>query len=433
MRTIGINDLAGTYRRYGGRMIRKSAAIAALLLVTALIVAWFVWRVPRPDRALLPFPVGKDCAIAIVDDTDFFQFDTVSPVYEALAEHGIVVTKTVWVFDAEGRRPERVGLSLSRTDYRKWVEDRLGEGHEIVLHSASAGDDTRSTTLAAYRFLREELALDPRVDVFHSSNREAFYWGGDRLPPGPMRWGYRRLSDSRFEGNDPASPFYWSDVSRSLVRYVRGFAFNEIDTWMVNPSMPYEDPSTPDAPFWFASSNGRKAEEFVELLRPGNVARLADRKGVSIVYTHFASGFTKPEADGRRTLLPAVSNVFQTLRSESAVETVPAGVLLDRLRALQIVRAALEERMSVVRLPADLILALRETSVLPDSLPDGLRGPATDRSPEPRIALLDFLQRCGMKVEIDPRGVFVNPVRIGARERWRLVAHWLVTQIRTQT
>src|SRR3990172_4408920 len=122
------------------------------ILGIALFVSFIVpalamlalFRAPRIKRDFLPYPPEKQCAIAFIDDTDFFQFQTTTPVYDLIDSLGLHVTKTVWVMDAPGRAPERVGLSLANAAYRDWVLRARAKGHEITLHSATSGDDRRA-------------------------------------------------------------------------------------------------------------------------------------------------------------------------------------------------------------------------------------------------------------------------------------------------
>lgn len=412
---------------HGGNpeLTRKLRQLFFVLIGFALVgggVTWALIRTPSPDRTILPFPVSKSCALSITDDTDFFQFRTTKPVYDLLNRFGARVTKTVWVFDDPGSSPEKEGLSLVNETYREWVEEQHRRGHEITLHTAGPGDDTRAQTLAAYDSLRSLLGgAYPRLDIFHSDNLEAFYWGADRLPSPLLRWLYAGRRQRRFEGSDPESPYYWVDVSRQRIRYVRTYTFNDIDTWAVNPSMPYEDPATPGAPLWFASSNGRWGDDFVRLVRPENIGALKRAHGVSVIYVHLATGFDTPEA------MAAMARCA----GDPEIEFVPAGEVLDRLRLIQLVRARIEAGDTRWSLPLVLQPELANISVRPRELAGAFRMEEAD-CPE-RMGLQEWLGKVDVELEWVDGSVFPGAERISGREKWRLVARWLWTQMSSPT
>ena len=385
------------------------------------IALWFVLRVPTPPRPYLPFPPGKQCVLSITDDTDYFQFATTKPVYDLLNRFGARVTKTVWVFDDPKSTPEKEGLSLTNRTYKDWVLEQKRYGHEITLHSAASGDDPRDRTLAAYDSLEAMLGELPRLEIFHKANKEAFYWGAERLPSGVLRRLYEARMSGRFEGNKPESEYYWVDRARSLIRYVRTYTFNDIDTWAVNPSMPYEDPSTPEAPLWFASSNGRWGQDFVRLATPANLDRLKEAHGVSIIYVHLATGFDTPEA----------MSAMARCAGDADVEFVPAGELLDRLRLIQRVRTQLDQGTDRIRVPEALRNEFALVSVQPQEL-GTVRGVDGKTLPS-RLSLQDWLERVDVEVEWTNDSIFAEPEVISRWEKWRLVAKWLWTQVATPT
>ncbi|MFH1502410.1 MAG: hypothetical protein ABIG03_05120 [Candidatus Eisenbacteria bacterium] len=407
-----------------GLLVLVIAVLAAAVLAVAL-----VWWAPARERAFLPFASGRSCVVAVTDDTDFFQFDTTAPVYALIDSLGIRVTKTVWAFDHADHPPSRAGLSLEDPAYREWVLGEAARGHEIALHSATAGHDERAVTVEAHRYLEALTGERPRMMVFHSTNREAFYWGSHRLPNPFLRRIYDARTGGRsFEGEDPKSPHYWVDVSRWLVRYVRGYTTNAVNTLAVNPSMPYSDPWAPASPLWCASSNGRLAEEFVELLSPANVQSLKDGEGVSIIYTHLASGFTEPLEGGGARVTPRARETFARCGGDPDIEFAPAGEVLDRLRLIQFLEDAVDGAELAVEpvmltIPAGLVPAIDDVSVVPSRLPKPLDAPrgVSDES----VDLKTWLDAVGWEVAPGDVSVFDYAREISLRERWRLVLRWL--------
>ncbi len=414
-------------------MRRAVAAVICAVLVVGVAITLFVWWAPVEERAFVPFDTSRQCVVAITDDTDFFQSDKTTPVYALIDSLGLRVTKTVWAFGHPDHPPWRAGLTLEDPAYRRWVLAEAARGHEIELHSATAGDDTRETTVAAFDTLRALLGHDSRLVIFHGRNREAFYWGADRIPCPLLRWAYElRTGRSGFEGEDPSSPFYWVDISRGLVAYVRGYTTDEINTLAVDPSMPYEDPWTPDAPLWCASSNGRLVGEFTKLLAPDNVERLKRQEGVSIVYTHLAKGFADSTRSGW-VVAPEARDVFVRCARDHAVEFAPAGEVLDRLRAVQYLEDAVRSRDggsrgTVVEMPPRLIAVLDDISVAPWRLPASLAGgerASGESAPGTRVALDEWLRDVGWEVRAADMTVFDGAWRLGLRERWRMVLRWI--------
>lgn len=414
------------------RLVRRAGLALAVLVLGVALAAAIVLTPPRPDRPLLPFGPDRGAAIAIIDDTDFFQFETTAPVYALLDRLGVRVTKTVWVFDSAVRPPANAGLSLADPAYARWVAAARAAGHEITLHSASPDDDARERMLAAYDRLRADGGAWPRLEVFHGDNREALYWGALRLPAGPLRGLYRAKSRFASAGQEPGSPYFWLDVARERVRYVRGYTFDDVDTWAVNPTLPFDDPATPGAPLWFASSNGRTVREFTALLAPENLDRLVRAHGVSLVYTHFGARFGMRGHDGRVALAPGLREALERAARDRRLEFVPAGELLDRMRALQVVRAALDRGTRRIEVPRDLAPALAALSVDPAALPAGWpRGAAAPRAGRP--SLREWANGAGLEIVTVDRSPFEGAPRIGPREKWRLVGRWLVTQLSNPT
>lgn len=117
------------------------------VLAIPVVAFVFVWWTPTCERAFLPSAPNRSCAIAITDDTDFFQFESTAPVYALIDSLEPRVTKAVWAFDHEGHPPSRAGLSLDDAAYREWVLGEAARGHEIVLHSATARHGEREVAV----------------------------------------------------------------------------------------------------------------------------------------------------------------------------------------------------------------------------------------------------------------------------------------------
>src|SRR5262249_39470545 len=121
------------------------------------------------------------------------------------------------------------------------------------------------------------------------------YWGSWRLSRPSSRFVYKlgkfRRDHENFCGQDPASAYFWGDLCRQHIRFVRNFVFDEVNLDRLNPTLPYHDPRKPYVNFWFSSCEGGDIKRFCRTLSESNQDKLAEESGICIMYTHFASGF----------------------------------------------------------------------------------------------------------------------------------------------
>jgi hypothetical protein len=162
----------------------------------------------------------------------------------------------------------------------------------------------------------------------HSPCEESIYWGDRRLT-GLHASFYNLLLRNKhkdvFKGHVEGSSFFWGDLCRERVQYVRNFVFGEINTLKACPEMPYQDPARPYVNYWFASAEGANVESFVETIRENRMDRLAEEGGACIMYAHLAYGFFK---NGR--LHPRFKALMERLARMNGW-FVPVGTLLDHL------------------------------------------------------------------------------------------------------
>ena len=220
------------------------------------------------------------------------------------------------------------------------------EGFEIGLHTVSSGHDLREVTFKGYERFKEIFGAYPEVNIMHSKNRENIYWGKNVFKSGLMRWLVGLYSDVQFSGEDPSSPFFWGDVCYDKTKFVRLWGTSDINTIKFNPGMPYHDSAKPYVKYWFSFSDGYTKPYFVKLVSKKHVDRLTEERGASIVYTHFAAGFTRKTDDGSYVIDPEVESCLRYLSEKKDGWFVPAGSLLERLLAFKNV-VLLETRSSV--------------------------------------------------------------------------------------
>jgi hypothetical protein len=276
-----------------------------------------------------PYPGGKRFAFTIVDDTDGAKVSNVLPIYRLLEDLGMRTTKTVWpVHCPEGSRIFGVSKTLDDAEYREFVLDLQHRGFEIASHGATMESSDRARTVRALERFRDEFGAYPKVHANHSFNRESVYWGPDRVDDAWIRAVYGRfLPRGYWRGHMEGSPWFWGDLCRDRITYVRNLTCNDINTLQFNPSMPYRDPRRAYVRWWFSASDAEGGPEFAHLLRPSQQEKLEREQGVCIVATHLAKGFVFRSGEIR----PAVRAALEALARRPGWFPT-AGELLDWLR-----------------------------------------------------------------------------------------------------
>lgn len=306
-------------------IIRKvlRLALAVLVLAVGAVLVVLYPATPRP----ITFPEGKRFAFTIVDDTDQTTLERVRPLYDVMYRAGLRTTKTVWPL-AKG--PESiatdVGDSLEDAAYRDWVVDLQAKGFEIGLHGARGGSSDRATTLAGLDAFRSILGTDPRLHVNHAMNRENLYWGDHRWGFAPFRWAFQLSRQFQFEGHIAGSPYFWGDMAKQRLRYVRRFTYSEINLLRVNPWMPYHLSGMDYVPYWFDGADGGSIDQFEQLLSDDNLDRLEREGGVCLVYAHLGAGSFNQDGKASPRFVARIEAV-----SRHHGWFVPASQILDYL------------------------------------------------------------------------------------------------------
>lgn len=248
----------------------------------------------------IQWPDGKSFAFTVFDDPDRDMLTNVKPVYEFLWDLGIRITKGVWMTEGEGQH-DLGGMTCENEAYRNWILSLQKGRFEIGWHNACYRDSPREVTAACLERFKEMFGCYPSCMSNHYRNRDAIYWGAARLS-GLFRLLYKVAvrSPVKSEGQVEGSRYFWGDLCRGKIRYVRNFVYPEINTLKACPVMPYRDENRPYVNGWYASAEGGNADDYVRMLSERNLDRLAEEGGACIMYTHFAKGFwSGGELDGR--------------------------------------------------------------------------------------------------------------------------------------
>jgi hypothetical protein len=289
-------------------------------------------------------PPGKRFAFSVLDDTDDSTLENVGPVYAMLRDHGFRTTKTVWPLDCpEGSRNFFAAETLQNKKYLGFVHELADAGFEVAFHGATMESSRRERTLAALELLRSEFGTYPRLFCNHGQNRENLYWGSSRFRSAPLRLLTRTLGRKEgdaYEGDREGSPFFWGDVCRDVIRYVRNFTFERLNVLEADPAMPYHVASAPYVPYWFSTADAPDCAAFNRLLTRERIDQLEADGGVCIVSTHLGKGFARdgqvdPEtekllrylADKRGWFVP-VSDVLDGLLAAGRGRTLTWGEIV---------------------------------------------------------------------------------------------------------
>jgi hypothetical protein len=276
------------------------------------------------------FPGNKQFAFTVLDDTDRGTVDNLDPIYRFLLELGFLTTKSVWSLGPiqDGHVG---GESLQNRAYLRFILWLKSQGFEVSLHNVQNHHAAREVTYKGIETYRSLIGEYPRIHCNHSRNHENLYWGDQRFSLSTIRWAYNLVSRFRwrkyFTGHIEGSPYFWGDICKTRIDYVRNFSFDEINLNRVNPTMPYHDPLKAYVNAWFSSCDGSNVDSFCRLLCETNQDRLEEEGGVCIMYTHFACGFCN---DG--VLHPEFVRTMKRLSRRNGW-FVPVSSLLDHLRA----------------------------------------------------------------------------------------------------
>jgi hypothetical protein len=240
------------------------------------------------------FPGNKAFAFAVFDDTDNSTLENIRPVYRLLRDLGFRTTKSVWPLAvAPGARFG--GSTLQDAEYLSYIQELQGDGFEIGLHNVRSGSAPRELVQRGLEEFRRLVGEYPRSHANHFDNSENIYWGSRRLNRTSARLVYNLRNAYRlngcFQGDVPESRYFWGDICKAHIRFVRNFVFDEINLEHINPTLPYHDDRKPFVNYWFSSCEGGDVAKFCDMIHEKNQDRLAAECGVCIMYTHFASGF----------------------------------------------------------------------------------------------------------------------------------------------
>jgi len=275
------------------------------------------------------FPEGKKFAFTVCDDTDNATVANVKPVYDLLYSCSIKTTKSTWVYPPRGSCK---GSSIQDEEYLSFIHELQDRGFEIGLHNVGDGLFSRQEISDGLDIFKEKIGYYPKIHSNHSANPDNLFWWENRFV-WPINLIYKLFKNSTVKrgGELQINNFFWGDLTKRHIRYIRNLTFNNINTIASDPKMPYQINKTAEfSNLWFSSSDGRTVNEFTELISPENIDHLAKDGGICIIYTHFASGFVNEKGE--------INSQFEKNIRYLAQKNgwfVPASTLLDHLAKKQ--------------------------------------------------------------------------------------------------
>ena len=240
------------------------------------------------------YPENKDFIFTIFDDTDVATCESLKPVYDYLSELNIYTTKTVWPLNTKHENSYLGTDTLERREYVEYMKELHKRGFEISFHGATMISSKRDDTARALEIFNETFGFYPRTFASHSSNRENLYWGSNRFTSTLLKRLYQIISNEKnnfYQGHQENSPFFWGDLAKKHIQYVRSFTFDHINLIDTHLPILYVPRNMPYINNCFISADADNVEEFNALLSEKNQDSLVKNRGICIISTHFGKGF----------------------------------------------------------------------------------------------------------------------------------------------
>ena len=241
------------------------------------------------------WPNNKKFAFTIFDDTDRANLEDCKTIYEYLDKLSFKTTKSIWL-EERNKKNVDAGITCDNKFYLEWLKEIQKKGFEIGYHNTTYSSSKRNEIDKGLEKFTKLFGHSPKVMANHSNNKENIYWGADRLS------GFRKIiyniltrfkKNNYYKGQDNSSLYFWGDLCKKNITFVRNFVFSDINTLKKCPYMPYKDIGKPFVNYWFASSEGNNSKKFIKCISNENQDRLEAEGGACIMYTHFADGFCK--------------------------------------------------------------------------------------------------------------------------------------------
>ena len=307
----------------------------------------------------------------MTDDTDNSTLQSTRVVYEYCLERGIKPTRFVWTHKPTEQcgvlNPEDpiTGITFEDQAYCEYCRDLQSRGATFGFHGASAGNNTREQTLSGIERFECVMGYAPQLFISHMRNAENIYWGADRYANPVLRSVARMLViRATYHGNDENSPYFWADICRERIRYIRLYRTRSLNVLKKNPGMPFHDTRFPAVRYWYSASG--QDIDLLNRLTPARLNRISEEDGLILHYAHSAQFVDDPNAEYPNLLEPACRG-FDLIGSRDDVWCAGVNEVLDRL--LLIKNLVITERRHAVIISNPLDTEIESVQVHSGGLP----------------------------------------------------------------
>ena len=296
----------------------------------------------QPVELLWP-PHPYRAGFCVTDDADSSELATVRIVYDFLSALSFRTTRTVWAFRPSEPcglpgLPDSIqrGVTLEDPDYLGYCRELDARGFEIALHGASAGNNRREQIARAFELMDRNFT-PAGTYICHAKNADNPYWQEKVVARGPLRALLAPYAGRhRCSGEDPVSPYFWGDLCRERVRYIRLFRTARVNTLAANPSLPYFEREKPFVGGWFTATK----RSFRDCTAEAALDALERDFGLCVLYQYLCR-YADP---ARGAVKPAFREGAGRLRARRAIWVDTTSRILDRLRLVQGVLVAARGR-----------------------------------------------------------------------------------------
>ncbi|NLL15012.1 MAG: hypothetical protein GX267_16540 [Fibrobacter sp.] len=276
-------------------------------------------------------PGSYMAAVSITDDPDDSSFPKLKAVYDFLMETDFPVTRAMWVYpktEYSGTPPiknDPTAPLLNDPECLQYCKKLHSKGFEICLHGASSGNNDRKRTLDALNFLEEHFEPSP-IFICHSKNAENLYWDANTANSPVEKMLLQLYTKNRCFGEIPDSRYFWGDICREKINYIRLYRTRSLNTLAFNPSMPYHDFSKPFVNYWFSATKGY----IPKLLSEKNLDELCSENGAGILYQYMHKYVNDDLAIPKQ-----LREAMERVAADGRILKKPASFILNRLKAFQ--------------------------------------------------------------------------------------------------
>ena len=246
----------------------------------------------------LKLPKNKKFIFTIIDDTDDAFYNKIKPVYNILIENGLKTTKTIWVYPVRDNNISK-GDCLENIDYKNFILKLKRKGFEIALHNVGSGNYDRNEIIKGLKKFKNIFGEYPKIHVNHSYNKDNIYCGSKRFSfPFNLIVKYLYPNYKNFFGEISNSQHFWGDLHKKHIKYSRNYEIDNINTYKINPYMPYLDKKYEKySNYWYSSSFAPNQLIFKRLVTKKSIDKLEKEGGVCILYTHLGYYYKNGKVD----------------------------------------------------------------------------------------------------------------------------------------